>query len=56
MLKRASQGADIDFAGLTSFEKAQTKTWQVTKLGIPDNRTPQADECAKMMSNLAKVD
>jgi hypothetical protein len=56
MLKRASQGADIDFAWLTFLEKAQTKTWQVTKLGIPDNRTPQADECAKMMSNLAKVD
>jgi hypothetical protein len=56
MLKRASQGTDIDFAVLTSLEKAHTKAWQVTKLGIPDNRAPQGDECAKMMANLTKVD
>jgi hypothetical protein len=56
MLKRAAQGGDIDFAGLASLEKAHTKAWQVTKLGIPDNRAPQADECAKMMGSLFKVD
>ncbi len=56
MLKRASQGGDIDFAELTSLEKTQAKVWQVSKLGIPDNRAPQADDCMKMMRNLAKFD
>lgn len=56
MLKRASQGADIGFAALSSLELAHTNAWLVTKLGIPDNRAPQADDCAKMMGNLAKAD
>jgi hypothetical protein len=56
MLKRASQGADIGFAALTSLELAHTNAWLVTKLGIPDNRAPQADDCEKMMGNLAKAD
>ena len=56
MLKRASQGVDVGFAALSSLELAHTNAWLVAKLGIPDNRAPQADDCVKMMGNLGKAD
>jgi Thioredoxin len=56
LMKRATQGADVNFNALVTLEKASTRAWQVNKLGIPDNRAPQADECTKMMGSLALVD
>lgn len=56
MLKHAAKGGHIDVSGLADLEKAHTKVWMVTKLGISENRDIRADDCTKMMRNLSKVD